>query len=137
MSTEQGIDPEYGYFPLTLYWLNVSDGKMTRGDRAASVQVLVVGAGPAGLMAAVYAARCNADVTICEQLERPGLKLLATGGGRCNLTNTVSTEEFMKRLGRQGRFAQPALKAMDSTSLCAFLEDLGVPTCAADGFHIF
>ena len=54
--------------------------------------LVIVGAGPAGLMAAIAAAEAGARVAVCEQLGQPGAKLLATGGGRCNLTNTASPE---------------------------------------------
>ena len=99
--------------------------------------VAVVGGGPAGLMAAIAAAERGWKVVLLEQLDRPGVKLLATGGGRCNFTNTLPPDEFMRRFGRQGRFMQPALAAMDSRGLRQFLDALGVPTHAPDGFHVY
>lgn len=100
--------------------------------------VLIVGAGPAGLMAAIAAAERGRRTVVLEQLQRPGAKLLASGGGRCNLTNTLPTQAFMARFGRQGRFMQPALAAMDSAGLMRwFLEALGVATHATDGFHVY
>jgi hypothetical protein len=99
--------------------------------------VAVVGGGPAGLMAAIAAAERGWKVVLLEQLDRPGVKLLATGGGRCNLTNTLPPDEFMRRFGRQGRFMQPALAAMDSRGLRQFLDALGVPTHAPDGVHVY
>ena len=72
-----------------------------------------------------------------EQLDRPGVKLLASGGGRCNLTNTLRPDDFMARFGRQGRFIQPALKAMDAAKLRTFLGGLHVPTHSPDGLHVF
>lgn len=99
--------------------------------------MVVVGAGPAGLMAAIAAAEQGARATVLEQLPAPGAKLLATGGGRCNLTNTLAAEAFMARFGRHGRFMQPALEAMDSTSLRAFFDSLGVPTHCPDGQAVF
>ena len=102
-----------------------------------TADVAVVGAGPAGLMAAIAAAEAGRRVVVLEQLRRPGAKLLASGGGRCNLTNTLPREKFMARFGRQGRFMQPALAALDSRALCAFLETLGVPVHAPDGLHVY
>lgn len=99
--------------------------------------VLIVGGGPAGMMAAIAAAQSGARVILCEQLDRPGVKLLATGGGRCNLTNLVPAEEFMAAFGRQGRFIQPALAAMDNEALCEFFVALGVPLQCEDGLHVF
>ena len=99
--------------------------------------VAVVGAGPAGLMAAIAAAEAGARVVVCEQLSRPGIKLLATGGGRCNLTNTADTDALMARFGRHGRFMAPALDLHDGPKLRAFFDTLGVPTDTPDGFHVF
>ncbi|MCX5675726.1 MAG: NAD(P)/FAD-dependent oxidoreductase [Planctomycetota bacterium] len=99
--------------------------------------MLIVGAGPAGLMAAIAAAERGRRAVVLEQLQRPGAKLLASGGGRCNLANTLPAAEFMARFGRQGRFMQPALAAMDSAGLRRFLEALGVATHAPDGFHVY
>jgi hypothetical protein len=103
-------------------------------DRA---DVAVVGAGPAGLMAAIAAAGRGCRVVVLEQLGRPGAKLLASGGGRCNLTNTLPPDEFMARFGRRGRFMQPALAALSAHGLRRFLDVLGVPTHAPDGVHVY
>ena len=103
----------------------------------ADCDVAVVGAGPAGLMAAIAAAEAGTRVVVCEQLSRPGVKLLATGGGRCNLTNTSDTEALMASFGRHGRFMAPALALLDGPKLRAFFAALGVPTDAPDGFHVF
>ena len=99
-------------------------------------RIVVVGAGPAGLMAAIAAAEA-ADVLLLDQMARPGLKLLASGGGRCNLTNTLAPAAFMERFGRQGRFMQPALAALDAAALRRFLESLGVPTHSPDGLLVY
>lgn len=99
--------------------------------------VVVVGAGPAGLMAAIAAAEEGVEATVIEQLAKPGTRLLATGGGRCNLTNTLSVADFMARFGRHGRFMKPALDALDSASLRTFLEKLGVGTFSPDGQAVF
>ena len=97
----------------------------------------VVGAGPAGLMAAIAVGENGARVIVLDRMPKPGAKLLATGGGRCNLTNTLPTEQFMASFGRQGRFMQPAMEAMDSEALREFFDTLDVPTCCEDGFHVF
>jgi predicted Rossmann fold flavoprotein len=102
-----------------------------------TTDVVVIGGGPAGLMAAIAAAEAGRAVILLEQLDRPGAKLLASGGGRCNLANTLGPEEFMARFGRQGRFMQPALAALSSGDLRQFFDSLGVPTHAPDGLRIF
>lgn len=101
------------------------------------IDVIVIGAGPAGLMAAIAAAEQGQRVAVLEHLARPGVKLLATGGGRCNVTNGSSLEEFMARFGRSGRFMHPALSAMNSDDLREFLASNGVPTVAPDGFLVY
>ena len=100
-------------------------------------EILVLGAGPAGLMAAIAAARNGAHVTVLERMPEPALKLQASGGGHCNITNTLDTATFMEHLGRQGRFAEPALSLMCSKQLREFLAKLGVPTHSPDGFHVY
>jgi len=90
--------------------------------------VLVIGAGPAGLMGAMAAAEAGLRVTIAERMDRPALKLLASGGGRCNLSNLLPEEAFMKAFGRHGRFIQPALREFDVAALREFLARLGIQT---------
>lgn len=99
--------------------------------------ILVVGGGASGLMAALTAAQHHKKVIICEHMNSPGLKLLATGGGRCNLTNKLPKDEFMREFGRFGRFMEPALSHFFSDELTLLLNNLGVPTHAPDGFHVF
>jgi len=102
-----------------------------------SYDVAIIGAGPSGLTAGIAAAQAGASVLVCERMAQPGIKLLATGGGRCNLTNTDSAEAFMAAFGRQGRFMQPALAAMDDTGLREFFRRLGLETVCEDGFHVY
>ena len=99
--------------------------------------LIVVGSGAAGMMAAITAAREGKSVLLLEKLSKIGAKLKATGGGRCNLTNTLSNEEFMSRFGRDGRFMGPALDAFDHKDLIKFFSDIGVQSHAPDGFRVF
>lgn len=98
---------------------------------------IVLGAGAAGLAAAIEAAKGGAKVLLLEKLPSAGAKLRATGGGRCNLTNTLSNDEFMERFGRNGRFMSDALFACDSGFLREFFGSIGVQTHAPDGFRVF
>jgi len=99
--------------------------------------LIVIGSGAAGMVSAINSARQNNKVLLLEKLPNIGAKLKATGGGRCNLTNTLSNEDFMSKFGRDGRFMQDALKAFDSTALVNFFKEIGVQTHAPDGFRIF
>ncbi|EQB40503.1 hypothetical protein M947_01510 [Sulfurimonas hongkongensis] len=99
--------------------------------------LVVVGAGAAGMVAAIRAARNNKSVLLLEKLPKVGAKLKATGGGRCNLTNTLESQEFMSKFGRDGRFMQDALKEFDYKKLMMFFKSIGVETHAPDGFRVF
>jgi predicted Rossmann fold flavoprotein len=99
--------------------------------------LVVVGSGAAGLISAVVAARHGKKVLLLEKLSKVASKLKATGGGRCNLTNTLSNEEFMSRFGKNGRFMQDALQSFNHNDLVNFLENIGVETHAPDGFRVF
>ena len=74
---------------------------------------------------------------LLEKLPRIGAKLKATGGGRCNLTNTLDNETFMHRFGREGRFMTNALEAFDHQALTNFFKEIGVESHAPDGFRVF
>ena len=99
--------------------------------------LVVVGSGAAGIIAAIVAAREGKSVLVLEKLSQIASKLKATGGGRCNLTNTLTNEEFMQKFGKNGRFMQDALKDFDSFELVKFFNEIGVETHAPDGFRIF
>ncbi len=99
--------------------------------------LIVIGGGAAGMMAAIVAAREKRSVLLLEKLSQIGAKLKATGGGRCNLTNTLENEEFMAKFGRNGRFMQDALKQFDYKALTHFFKEIGVETHAPDGFRVF
>jgi len=89
------------------------------------------------MMAAISAARLGSSVLLLEKQSRAGAKLRASGGGRCNLTNTLKQKEFIVRFGREGKFMIPALKAMDQHALVEFFAEIGVECHAPDGFRIF
>ena len=99
--------------------------------------VIVVGSGAAGMIAAITSARRGKSVLLLEKLSKLGAKLKATGGGRCNLTNTLENAEFMKSFGREGRFMTEALDAFDNKKLRVFFEEIGVESHSPDGFRVF
>ncbi len=98
------------------------------GGEAAEYRVIVVGAGPAGLMAAGQAATAGAPVLLLEKMDRPGHKLGLTGNGRGNLSNTAPLEDLLAQFGPQGHFLRPALARFGCAGLRAFLLELGLPT---------
>lgn len=102
-----------------------------------TVDMAIVGCGPAGMMAAISAASAGKAVAIFEQLPAPASKLLATGGGRCNLTNTFPVDVFMSRFGRNGLFMKPAMATMDQKHFIRFLAEIGIQTHSEDGLRVF
>ncbi|MEW6709505.1 MAG: NAD(P)/FAD-dependent oxidoreductase [Candidatus Riflebacteria bacterium] len=99
--------------------------------------LIIVGGGPSGCMAAIQAASHGLKVALFERLDEILAKVRASGGGRCNLTNTLDQKDFIKRFGRDGKFLIPALKAFDSQKLRDFFAEIGVETVAHDGFRVF
>ncbi len=99
--------------------------------------LIVIGSGAAGMIAAITSARADNRVLLLEKLPKIASKLKATGGGRCNLTNTLKNEDFMSKFGRDGRFMQDALGAFDFKALIEFFKEIGVETHAPDGFRVF
>jgi predicted Rossmann fold flavoprotein len=87
-------------------------------------EILVVGGGASGLMTALTAARLGARVRVLERMSRVGKKLLATGNGRCNLTNMNMDVRFFH--GAKPRFVQSVLDRFDLTATLAFFEELGI-----------
>lgn len=98
---------------------------------------IVIGSGPAGLAAAVAAAEAGERVIVLEQLSSPGRKLLASGGGRCNVTNILSPRDMANSFGDASRFVRHAFYSYPNEKLCRFLEERGVEMELTDGFHWF
>jgi hypothetical protein len=100
-------------------------------------QIVVVGAGAGGMMAAGRAAETGADVLLLERTNRPGNKLLITGNRRCNLTNTRDLEDFVTMYGPHGRFLYSAFGRFFRGDLLAFLERYGVETKTEPDGRVF
>lgn len=99
--------------------------------------VVVVGGGPAGMMAAIHAAYGGARVTLIESNTRLGIKLRITGKGRCNLTNDCDREEFLRSVPRNPRFLYAALARFSPADTQSFFELLGVPLKVERGKRVF
>lgn len=113
----------------------MTSGSLDDGDapRVATPQpldadIIVIGAGAAGLWAAAVAAREGASVLVLEKTERAGTKILASGGTRCNLTTTLGPQAAAKLFGAAERFILPALKALPPATVRQHFHALGVPT---------
>ncbi len=102
-----------------------------------SLQVIVCGSGPAGLSAALAAAETGHSVTLIERANIIGRKLCATGNGRCNFTNKLESDAFMKRFGHFGRFMTDALRVAPKEWLLDFLKSHGVNPVLENNFHYF
>lgn len=99
--------------------------------------VVVIGSGAAGCMAALEAKKRHDRVALVEKLSQFGAKLKATGGGRCNLTNTLAPEQYLERFGKVAFFMRPAIEALNATDLRCFFDAIGVKTATKDGFRVF
>ncbi|HIF40079.1 MAG TPA: aminoacetone oxidase family FAD-binding enzyme [Planctomycetes bacterium] len=100
--------------------------------------VVVVGAGAAGLMAALEAARGGARVLVIEKTPRAGTKILASGGTHCNLTTTLEPRAAARLFGKQGeRFLRGPFQALSPKALREAFSDWGVPTRSAPLEKIF
>lgn len=94
--------------------------------------ILIIGAGPAGMMAAITAARRDKQVTLVNSAIKAGKKIYATGNGRCNFTNmNIRTDCFR---GTSPEFAYDALKKFNNDALINFFEELGVPCKDINGY---
>ena len=102
-----------------------------------SKQVLVIGGGPAGMMAAITAAEHGASVALLEPNERLGKKLNITGKGRCNVTNCANQEELLAHVAKNGRFLYSAFSRFDGHDTMAFFEKIGVPLKVERGNRVF
>jgi predicted Rossmann fold flavoprotein len=99
--------------------------------------VVVIGGGPAGLLAAGRAAMLGARVLLLEKMEKPARKLRITGKGRCNITNMRPLEDHLKEIHPEPRFLRQAFGAFFNHDLIALLKENGVETKAERGDRVF
>lgn len=99
--------------------------------------VIVVGGGPAGFLAAGRAAERGLKVLLLEKMKKPGRKLLLTGKGRCNITNNLPASEFIKHVYPNGRFLRNAFSQFYSDDILALLNKYNVPATLERGGRYF
>ena len=100
-------------------------------------RVVIVGAGAAGMMAAVAAAELGAEVILLEKMDQAGRKLRITGKGRCNLTNTAQLKDFITHIGPDGRWMRNCFSQMFNTQLMDFFERRNVPLVEERGHRVY
>lgn len=104
---------------------------------AKTFDVIVVGAGPSGMMAAISAAQNGAKVALIDKNKKVGKKLLMTGGGRCNVTNVHSVDEILTNVPGNGRFLHSAFSQFSNLDIIEFFESNGVKLKEEDHGRMF
>ena len=101
------------------------------------MKIIIIGAGPAGLMCATTARSMGADTIIIEKNEKPGKKLYITGKGRCNVTNQCDIQSFLSNVISNSKFMMSSLNNFDSYDTIDFIQDRGVPLKVERGNRVF
>lgn len=102
-----------------------------------SIDVCVIGGGPAGMFAAITAAQSGAKVLLLEKNGRLGKKLLITGKGRCNVTNDCNAEQVLQNTPRNGKFLYSAMSAYPPEQVISFFRKAGCPLKTERGNRVF
>ena len=99
--------------------------------------VIVIGGGPSGLMAAIAAGEKGARVLLIDKGDKLGRKLAISGGGRCNVTNRLPVEEIIKHLPGNGKFLYSAFSIFSNEDIITFFEKLGIALKEEDHGRMF
>lgn len=102
-----------------------------------SKKLIVIGGGPAGMMAAATAGSRGLDVTLIEKNQKLGRKLYITGKGRCNVTNNADMEDFIANVPTNAKFLYSAFYTFTNQHLLALLNQLGLKTKVERGNRVF
>ena len=100
-------------------------------------KVIIIGGGPAGMMAAIQSASCGCDVTIVEKNEKLGKKLFITGKGRCNLTNACDISDLLSNVISNPKFLYSAFYSFTNEQVVDFFNKHGLPTKVERGKRVF
>lgn len=101
------------------------------------MKVIVIGGGPAGMLAAISAAQLGNEVIILEKMNSCGRKLLITGKGRCNITSSLDISEFIKNTPGNGKFLYSAFKNFTNKNIIELLNKNGVKVKEERGNRVF
>ena len=101
------------------------------------MKVIVIGGGPAGIMAAISSAKYGNEVIILEKMNMLGKKLLITGKGRCNITSSLPIDEFIKNIPGNGMFLYSAFNHFDNQDIINILKEEGVEVKTERGNRVF
>ena len=101
------------------------------------MKVVVIGGGPAGMMAGISAASSGNDVVILEKMNSLGKKLLITGKGRCNITSSLDISEFIQNVPGNGKFLYSCFEQFTNKDIIKFLEGHGVKVKVERGNRVF
>ena len=101
------------------------------------MNVVIIGGGPAGMMAAITAAQNRHKVTLIEKMNMLGKKLLITGKGRCNITSSLYMADFIKNIPGNGRFLYSAFQNYTNQDIIEFLKEQGLEVKEERGNRIF
>ena len=99
--------------------------------------VIVIGGGPSGLMAAISAGEAGAKVLLIDKGDKLGRKLAISGGGRCNVTNRLSVDELIKHIPGNGRFLYGAFSIFNNEDIILFFNKLGIQLKEEDHGRMF
>lgn len=99
--------------------------------------VIVIGAGAAGMMAAITAAQCGDNVTVLEKNEKAGKKLFITGKGRCNITNACDTNDLFANILSNEKFMYSAIYSYDNSFVMDFFDNNGCKTKVERANRVF
>ena len=110
---------------------------MSTLTKKTSPDVLVIGGGAAGMLAALFSARAGARTLLLEKNEKLGRKMYITGKGRCNVTNDCDAQEFLRQVPRNPRFLFGALHLLSPEDMKALLEENGCPVKVERGRRVF
>lgn len=101
------------------------------------MKIVIIGGGPAGMMAAITAAKAGADVVLLEKNEKTGKKLFITGKGRCNVTNACDTENLFANVMEHSKFLYSAVYGYDNQAVMQFFEEAGCHLKTERGQRVF